>query len=117
MNKMNSFIKQFIAIVNGDDAAVTAQKAWRQAESALKVEIAAREGDSISKEDDVTTAKEKLSLALVNNGKPIENRTEYIDNLITAKNNVSKAEKALHIHNVGLTFLKDSYIQLKANNE
>ena len=59
MSKMNSFVKQFVAAVKGDDVEVQAQKAWRSAESALKVQIAAREGDTISLEDAVNQAKEE----------------------------------------------------------
>ena len=45
MNKLNSFAKQFVAIIKGDDAEAKAAKVWRQAESAFKVQIAALGGD------------------------------------------------------------------------
>ena len=31
MNKLNSFAKQFVAIIKGDDAEAKAAKVWRQA--------------------------------------------------------------------------------------
>lgn len=109
---MNSFVKQFIAAVKGDDVEVQAQKAWRSAESALKVQIAAREGDLIALEDEVSKAKEDLDKYRINNGKPISDREEYINNLITAKNNLTYAEDNLSELTAELGFLKEEYEKL-----
>jgi len=109
MSKMNSFVKQFVAAVKGDDVEVQAQKAWRSAESALKVQIASREGDTIAREDRVTEAKEALDQARINRGKTITNREYYISSLISAKNNLTDAEEALEGHMAELNFLKEEY--------
>jgi hypothetical protein len=114
MSKMNSFVKQFVAAVKGDDVEVQAQKAWRSAESALKVQIAAREGDTISLEDTVNIAKEELVKARINYGQPITNREEYIDTLIDAKNDLTEAEQELNFHMEELNFLKEEYKALNA---
>ena len=53
MNKLNAFMREFVAIVKGDDTEALAAKVWRQGEAALKVAIAGAEGDLISKEEDV----------------------------------------------------------------
>jgi len=111
---MNSFVKQFVAAVKGDDVEVQAQKAWRSAESALKVQIAAREGDTIAIEDSVSQAKEDLANCRINNGKPIQDREYYIDMLIEAKNNLTYAEETLDAHLEELNFLRNEY---KALNE
>ena len=40
MKTVSSFVKEVIAIIKGDDAEVTAQKIFRQADSAFKAQIA-----------------------------------------------------------------------------
>ena len=114
MNKLNSFAKQFVAIIKGDDAEAKAAKVWRQAESAFKVQIAALGGDLIRKEDAVTQAEEKLAKALVNNGNEITDRDAYIANLISAKESLKQAEKHLLAHKDTIEFLEKQYAKLKA---
>ena len=117
MNKVRSFVDQFVALVKGDDAAVIAAKTFRQAESAFKVQIAALGGQLIRKEDVVETAKERLAKALLNNGKELtesEQENGYCDNLISAKEALKKAEKALQAHKDTIAFLEQQYALLKA---
>ena len=112
-SKMNSFVKQFVAAVKGDDVEVQAEKAWRSAESALKVQIAAKEGDTIKLEDNVSEAEERLAQARINNGSRITNREDYIDQLVKIKNELTDAEERLEIHMAALEFLKSEYDALK----
>ena len=114
MTKLNSFAKQFVAIIKGDDAEAKAAKVWRQAESAFKVQIAALSGDLIRKEDAVTQAEENLSKRLVNNGNEITDRDAYIANLISAKESLKQAEKQLLAHKETIAFLEEQYALLKA---
>jgi len=114
MNKLNSFVKQFSAILKGDDNEAKAQKVWRQCESAFKVQIAALGGDLIRKEDTVTQAEESLSKRLVNNGNEISDRDQYIANLISAKESLKQAEKQLAAHKETIAFLEEQYALLKA---
>ena len=114
MNKLNSFAKQFVAIIKGDDAEAKAAKVWRQAESAFKVQIAALGGDLIRKEDSVSQAEEKLAKALVNGGNEINDRDQYIANLISAKESLKQAEKELAAHKETIAFLEEQYALLKA---
>ena len=114
MNKLNSFAKQFVAIIKGDDAEAKAAKVWRQAESAFKVQIAALGGDLIRKEDSVTQCEEALAKALVNNGNEITDRDKYISNLISAKEKLKAAEKQLQAHKDTIAFLEQQYALLKA---
>ena len=112
---MNSFVKQFIATVKGDTTEAQAQKSWRSAESALKTQIASKEGDTISFEDAVEVAKERLEMARINNGAPIESkdRALYISNLFSAKNALTDAQYDLEIHLEELNFLKEEYANLQ----
>jgi len=109
---MNSFVKQFIAVIKGDDAEATAQKVWRQANSALTSQISSMKGDLIGKEDKVIEAKEALSLARVNNGKSISDRNKYIQDLTNAKNKLTEAEKELNNFNNLIKFLEDELSSL-----
>lgn len=112
MNKLTSFAKQCIAKLNGDDAAATAEKIWRQADSALRVQIGQLEGDAIAKEDAVTEAKDALADAMINGGVIISDRTLYVQNLINANAGVKKAEKAYADHLANLAFLQETYDNL-----
>ena len=114
MTTTNSFVKQFIALVKGDEAEVKALKIWRQAESAFKVQIAALGGDLIRKEDAVSQAEEQLGKVLVNNGSEITDRDRYIANLISAKETLKSAEKQLAAHKETIAFLEEQYALLKA---
>ena len=114
MNKLNSFAKQFVAIIKGDDAEAKAAKVWRQAESAFKVQIAALGGDLIRKEDTVTQAEEKLAKALVNNGNEITDRDAYIADLISAQEFLRHSQKNLTAHKDTIEFLEEQYALLKA---
>lgn len=114
MNKLNAFVKEFVAIIKGDDAEAKAAKVWRQAESAFKVQIAALGGDLIRKEDAVTQAEEKLAKSLVNGGNEINDRDQYIANLISAKESLKSAKKQLAAHKDTIAFLEEQYALLKA---
>lgn len=114
MNKMKSFVKEVVAIISGDNAEATGQKILRQADSALKTQIASLNGDTISLEDKVEDAKEALRLARVNNGKLITDRNEYVRNLLNTKNTLTDAEEALEIHLGRIAFLQEQYDSLDA---
>jgi len=103
---VKSFIKQFVASVTGDDAEAKAQKALRQADSALKSQIPSLNGDTIQLEDAVTSAKEAEDNALINGGCLITDREGYIRNLLSARNNTLRAEEALKVHTEKIAFLQ-----------
>jgi len=113
MSKAESFIKQFVAFVKGDDAEVLAQKALRSADSALTSHIAIAKGDLVSKEDAVESAQEALASARVNGGAPIVDRDQYVRNLINAKNALIDAEEALEAHQEMIEFLEENLASLK----
>ena len=117
MTKMESYIEEAIALIKGDDAKALAIKNWRKSVSAFKVQLAALEGNLISKEDKVENAKEVLKKALYNNGVLIgDNRgDEYIQNLINAQNKIENAEKELEAHKKTMAFLESQYALFKDN--
>jgi len=112
MNKVKSFVKEFTARVKGDDVTAQAEKALRQADSALNVQISVMVGDTIKFEDAVESAKEELALARVNSGEAISNRDAYVRTLLEAKNEVTEAEENLASHIKTLAFLKETLASL-----
>ena len=110
--KIKSFVKQFVATVQGEDANAKAQKVLRRADSALKSQIPSLEGDLISLEDNLESAKEKQALARINNGKSIDSSELYISNLLRAKNAVTEAEENLELHKEKIAFLKSELLAL-----
>jgi exonuclease VII small subunit len=112
MNKMKSFVKEVVAIIAGDNAEATGQKILRQADSALKTQIASLNGDTIALEDSIEDALEGLKLARVNNGKLITDRNQYVRNLLEAKNKLTDAQDALEAHLEKIAFLQGEYDSL-----
>jgi ribose 5-phosphate isomerase len=107
MNKMKSFVKEVVAVLQGDNAEATGQKILRQADSALKASIAVANGDTLSFEDKVEVAKDQLALAKINHGELITDRNNYIVNLLNAKNALITAEENLENHLNQLSFLQE----------
>lgn len=114
---VKSFVKSFVAKIQGDDATARAEKAFRQADSAIRTQINSLNGDTISKEDAVTEAKERQAEARINNGAPITNRDAYVRALLDAKNVVTQAEEALEKHNSKIVFLQSELDALTAEVE
>jgi len=117
MATVKSFVKSFVAAVSGDDVSSKAEKAFRQAQSALKSQISSLEGDTINLEEKVHDAKEAQEGARINHGNLISDRNLYVDNLIMAKNRVVEAEKALKQHNEKISFLKSELSDLESDVE
>jgi hypothetical protein len=115
---MKSFIKGFVALVQGDTAEVLAQKVFRQVQSALNTQIAIMTGDQVAKEEAVTDAIERYEKARLNNGRELHSsdRTAYVKNLVSAHNAVKEAEEALNTHKETLQFLKDELKTLEAES-
>jgi sugar diacid utilization regulator len=114
---MNTFVKQIIAMITGDTATETAMKIKRQAESALKVQIANREAETVNLESAVEDAKAEQLKAFVNYGKTMETteaRAEYVRTLVSAEQRISDAEEALETHLTTLEFLRGKLAEVSA---
>lgn len=112
MNKMKSFVKEVVAVLQGGNAEATGQKILRQADSALKAAIAVAKGDTLSFEDKVESAKEKLALARINRGNLITDRNTYVMALLEAKNALINAEDNLEAHLHQVAFLEEQLATL-----
>jgi sugar diacid utilization regulator len=114
---MNTFVKQIIAMITGDTATETAMKIKRQAESALKVQIANREAETVNLESAVEDAKAEQLKAFVNYGKTMETteaRAEYVRTLVSAEQRISDAQEALETHLTTLEFLRGKLAEVSA---
>ena len=108
-----NFIKQFVALVQGDDAEALALKTQRKAHAAVNAQVSSLNGDTIEKEEVVTEAKERLQSALVNGGSDTFDRTDYVSALLKARNSVVIAEKQLSDHLAKLAFLEGTLTSIK----
>lgn len=106
MNKMKSFVKQFVAVVTGDSAEAQAQKALRQADNSLKSHISALNFETMAFEETLEKAQEAEVLATINGGKLIDSKERYVRSLLDAKNTVTLAEEALKTHKDKIAFLQ-----------
>lgn len=112
--KVNSFIKGFVALVTGDNAKATAERTLRAADSALNIHIHVIDGELIKLEQNVEDAKEKEAQALLNFGRPITDRDDYVQGLVNAHNAVTEAESALDAEREKLNFLKEKLEEINA---
>jgi len=114
---VNSFVNQFLAYVKGDSAEAQAEKAWRQAKSALNSEIARLDAVTVDLETDIENAQEALSKARINNGNQIEDRSAYLVNLLRAKNTLQAAEENLNEHLAKFEFFQTEIQNLEAESK
>ena len=105
-SNLKSFVDQFVAAVEGDDAKVLAEKTFRQRKSALTSHISSYQGDTIDHEDAVAVTKDNLVSARINNGVAITDRANYITRLISAREAVLVAEELLEAHKDVIAFLQ-----------
>jgi chromosome segregation ATPase len=117
MATVKSFVKSFAAVLTGDNVQAQAEKAFRQAQSALKSQVSSLEGDTINLEDRVADAKEAQANARINGGRPITDRNSYVSTLVSRKNDVVDAEKALKAHTDKIAFLKSELEALEKEVE
>lgn len=115
--KIKSFVKEFVAIVKGDDAKATGEKVYRQASSALQTQLASLKGDLISKEDAIADAEENLKKARLNNGVLISNRNNYVENLLKAENALTEAKEQLELHQAKIDCLQKHLTLLDQEEE
>lgn len=107
--KVASYVKEFMAIMQGDNAQVTAEKNFRTSVSALKTHVHIMDGKTVEKEDAVSEAKDALKMARYNSGNLLksDDRDQYVRTLISAKNALVQAEESLEEHLSTLEFLKE----------
>ena len=112
MANVKSFIKQAIAAIQGDDAAVLAEKIHRGARSAVSSQLSLLDGSLMDLEDAVEDAKEALRLARLNNGERVDDKNKYIKKLLDSHNTIVEAEDALEAHRSKIAFFQSELAEL-----
>jgi hypothetical protein len=117
--KIKSFVKQYVAELQGDTDKAQAEKVFRSIDSSLATHIAIKKGKTIFFQDQVDNAKEVLRKARLNNSTPLsfEDRDVYVEKLIKAKNDLTQAELDLESHMEVLTFLEKEYNLLQEEED
>lgn len=114
---VKSFIRQFVAYVQGDDATQLAEKVYRKSSTALSAQIASLESQTVDLEDVITEKEEELLSAIHNNGKEItgENgKQEYIKSILRAKQLLETAKETLSSHQETVAFLKTTLEEINS---
>jgi multidrug resistance efflux pump len=90
-----TFVKQFVALIKGDEAEATAAKVQRKAVSSLEARLAALDAHVVDAEQEVEEAEENLVNVRLNHGKQIGDRETYVDALLAAHNRVENSKTKL----------------------
>ena len=105
------FIQLIIAHLKGDDAEVAALKIQKQATARLKQHLASMEGDRLSLEENIESAKENIGLSIINNGNSIADTNEgntYVRGIVKANQNLQDCQDALEAHDKTVAILKEA---------
>lgn len=105
--EVNSFVKLVVAMLQGDDAEVTAIKIQRKAKVELKSQIAVKEAHTLTLEENVEEAEEALQKARLANGEIINSGEIYIIDLLQAKKDLENSKEILKVHKETVKFLKE----------
>jgi len=117
MSKVKSFVKQAIAALTGDKSEVIAQKIYRASKSAISSQVSLLDGSLMDLEDALEEAKANVQLTLINKGQKIEDKTQYLTNLMDAHNKVLQAEERLEAHEAKIDFFAKKLIEIDIEEE
>lgn len=110
--KVNSFVKQVVARLKGDDNEVVAQKVARKAMSALEGQVAALKAQLVDDEQRVEDAQERLDNAIYPTSVFTDNRW-YCQNIANAQSELESAKEILTTTQESIEFftklLKDNF--------
>lgn len=112
--EVSIFFKLALAVIKGDEAEATALKIQKKAIAVLTAQLSAKECHTISLEETIEEAEERLALHRVNNGCAITDNVKYIENLLTCRHALKLAELALKTHKEEIDFLKKELIIAKS---
>ena len=114
MNKLNSYVKQTLAMLDGNTDEVTAQKNYRLASSALKMQISALEGKQVKAETDVEAAEDNLKSAKFPT-EIISDTEAYIKNIKRSQDKLDELKEDLENIKESITYFVN--LQKEYNKE
>jgi len=110
--KVNSFVKEVVARLKGDDNEVVAQKVARKAMSALEGQVAALKAQLVDDEQRVEDAQERLDNAIYPTEVFTDNRM-YCQRIVAAQESLDSANEVLTATQESIEFftklLKDNF--------
>jgi hypothetical protein len=110
--KVNSFVKQVVARLKGDDNEVVAQRVARKAMSAIEGQIAALKAQVVDDEQRVEDAQEYLDNMIYPTSVFSDNRA-YCQNIVNAHAQLENAQETLKATQDSIEFftalLKDNF--------
>jgi hypothetical protein len=110
--KVNSFVKQVVARLKGDDNEVVAQRVARKAMSAIEGQIAALKAQVVDDEQRVEDAQEYLDNMIYPTSVFSDNRA-YCQNIVNAHTQLENAQETLKATQDSIEFftalLKDNF--------
>lgn len=111
--KLSSFVQQVIATIKGDDAQATAIKIQRQAENTLTAQIAVRNSLTYDFEEKVETVRLRIDEILSNKGNLIEDKEQYIRNILSLDSELKEAQEELNDHKASIVVLETALDEVK----
>ena len=102
---LSKFVQATMAFLTGDTDTALALKNERLAKAAIKGQLSALEGQLVNDEVDLDSATEGFNKAF-NPTSLISSQEGYINNLLTAKESLTKAETKLEKTKKTITFLE-----------
>lgn len=110
---MKKYVQLFVALVTGDNAEANGIKNQNKAISLIKAQLAIKEAEKISLEEDVETAKEEQIAARLNGGELIgKNGSIFLQNLIDAQHNLQKAIEQVDNINREIQFFEEELAEI-----
>lgn len=113
---MSKYTEKVEKLIKGDNAKDIALSNQKKLITAVKSQLALKEGLKLDKEEAVTDAQQEVERTLLAEGKPIGNASErdaILTAYFTAKYNLEKAKEALIAHERDTEWLKEALKELE----
>ena len=113
---MSKYTEKVEKLIKGDNAKDIALSNQKKLITAVKSQLALKEGLKLDKEEAITDAEEVVEKTLLAGGKPIGNasdRDSILQAYFTAKYNLEKAKEDLVAHERDTEWLRDALKELE----
>ncbi len=104
--KATVYAKIFSEVADIDTKDAKIERGLRQAKHAIQAQIHLLQGEGMQLENVLDTAVMNKKVALINNGRDIDDTKRYVDGLIIANNRVVEAEEAIDKLEAKISYLE-----------
>ena len=108
---MSNYTKKVEALIKGDNAKATAEKNQKQLQTAIKAQLASKEGFRLDIEEEMNDAEQRVELVLLNGGVPITSKGErdgVLQRYFEAKLELEKVTKKMETFNMEVQWLEEA---------